>query len=278
MNDVFVYPQGEGWLIEADAREVERLAKMMKRFRLGSKYDVRVLGEDEVTVFSLWGEGASHDVKGKGFIAGCKDIRAPGLGHRLLLSAGAKLEFDTEECPEGTYTLRRYLHGVPESQDELLRETALPQESNIDYMHGISYKKGCYVGQELTVRTHHRGVVRKRILPVQLYGLNEPVPKLLEYNPTTNFEGGDIPEGTSIARFEKRGKSAGKFIKGIGNVGLALCRLNVMTPMTLGEEGDVDGYKESDEFTLGWGEEEGEKEMVKVKAFVPEWHLSPQKI
>lgn len=255
---------------------------MMKRFRLGSKYEVRVLDVDEVGVFSLWGAPSSYNGKGKGVIATCEDPRAPGMGLRLLLQGGEKLEVDTEQSSEEIYTLRRYLHGVPEGQDELIRETALPQESNIDYMSGISYKKGCYVGQELTVRTHHRGVVRKRILPVQLYGLDEPIPKTLEYKPECNYGVENIPTETSIGRFEKRGKSAGKFIRGIGNVGLALCRLKIMTPMTLGEEGDMEGYKESDEFTLEWGvegeAEEGKKELVKIKAFVPEWHLSPQKI
>lgn len=256
---------------------------MMKRFRLGSKYEVRVLDVEEVGVFSLWGS-SSYNGGGKGAIASCEDVRAPGMGRRLLLQGGQKPELDAEHASEDTYTLRRYLHGVPEGQDELLRETALPQESNIDYMNGISYKKGCYVGQELTVRTHHRGVVRKRILPVQLYGLDDPAPKILEYNPEKEFRVENIPEGTTIKPFEKRGKSAGKFIKGIGNVGLALCRLKIMTPMTLGEEGDTEGYKDSDEFTLEWGldeeleVEDGKKDMVKIKAFVPEWHLSPQKI
>lgn len=35
-------------------------------------------------------------------------------------------------------------------------------------MNGVNFRKGCYVGQELTIRTHHTGVVRKRILPMTL--------------------------------------------------------------------------------------------------------------
>jgi folate-binding protein YgfZ len=34
----------------------------------------------------------------------------------------------------------------------------------------VDFRKGCYVGQELTVRTYHTGVVRRRIYPVQIYG------------------------------------------------------------------------------------------------------------
>jgi hypothetical protein len=39
-------------------------------------------------------------------------------------------------------------------------------EYNLDGLHGISYEKGCYVGQELIARTHHKGVIRKRVFPV----------------------------------------------------------------------------------------------------------------
>jgi folate-binding protein YgfZ len=37
----------------------------------------------------------------------------------------------------------------------------------------VDFRKGCYVGQELTIRTYHTGVVRKRIVPVQIYNKDE---------------------------------------------------------------------------------------------------------
>jgi transferase CAF17, mitochondrial len=39
-------------------------------------------------------------------------------------------------------------------------------EYNLDGLNAISFAKGCYVGQELIARVHHRGVVRKRLMPV----------------------------------------------------------------------------------------------------------------
>ena len=41
-------------------------------------------------------------------------------------------------------------------------------EYNLDGLHAISFTKGCYVGQELVARTHFRGAVRKRLMPVVL--------------------------------------------------------------------------------------------------------------
>ncbi len=46
----------------------------------------------------------------------------------------------------------------------------IPLEYNLDGLNAISFTKGCYVGQELIARSHFRGVVRKRLMPVQLGG------------------------------------------------------------------------------------------------------------
>ncbi|CAL3969261.1 hypothetical protein PZA11_006145 [Diplocarpon coronariae] len=292
LNDVFIYPHSEdgteGWLIEVDAKEVQVLANHIKRYRLRSKFEVRIVEEGERSVWSVWREGEGEGEGGRtphgpatsrpdsgldGWIAkggvACEDKRAPGMGRRLLLPGGQKPPVDCEESTQDAYRLRRYLKGVPEGQDELPREHALPQESNIDFMGGIDYKKGCYVGQELTIRTHHRGVVRKRILPVMLYGKDEEAPAALEYMPRKELGVEGIPRETGIGRINKRGRSAGKFIMGMGNVGLGLCRLETMTGVQV--QGEAGAYQEGDEFKLEW-EVEGKGQIVKIKAFVPPWH------
>src|SRR5690606_18264826 len=157
------------------------------------------------------------------------------LGYRILQLGDKTPGIDLDQAPEDAYTIRRYLRGVPEGQGEMLREQSLPQESNVDFMNGIDFHKGCYVGQELTIRTKHRGVVRKRVLPCVIYDQHDAPPEALHYNPegtgtTTTAESltaDMIPQETSIGRFEKRGRSAGKWLRGVGNVGLGLCRLEI---------------------------------------------------
>lgn len=48
----------------------------------------------------------------------------------------------------------------------------MPLEYNLDALNAISYTKGCYVGQELVARTHHKGVVRKRLMPFTASGMS----------------------------------------------------------------------------------------------------------
>ncbi len=84
----------------------------------------------------------------------------------------------------------------------------------MDVMGGIDFRKGCYVGQELTIRTRHRGVVRKRVLPCMLYGEDDAMPTALEYKPDAAPPlGGDL-HGLTIGRRGKKWRSTGTFLAG----------------------------------------------------------------
>ncbi|KAK3301937.1 putative transferase CAF17, mitochondrial [Chaetomium strumarium] len=312
LHDVFVYrdvrdtshPPGHSWLLEVDAAEADRLQKHIRRYKLRAKFDVRLLDDGEGQVWQAWDDNlpaSSSSSASSSFSLLCNlgssgssgstiitlpDTRAPNLGYRILTFSPTtpdSLPFHDDISPveEDAYTIRRYLHGIPEGQAEILREQALPHESNIDRMGAIDFRKGCYVGQELTIRTEHRGVVRKRILPCLLYPPEQDNEAgMLAYSPEigTGLTAEMVPPEASIGRVGKKGRSAGKWLRGAGNLGLALCRLEIMTDIVLpGESGGV-GYKEGDEFVVGLEQQQegeggggGEERKVKIKAFVPEW-------
>ncbi|KAL2752880.1 hypothetical protein ACRALDRAFT_2074984, partial [Sodiomyces alcalophilus JCM 7366] len=301
--DVFIYPDtvglshgnkpsdprpepGTAFLIEVDAGQASALARHIRRYKLRANLNARLLDDAEATVWQAWNDPANAALPPLDALAASApadsaiafDTRAPGMGVRFVhRGVEAPPLLDLEESTEAAYTVRRYLFGVPEGQHELVREQALPQESNVDLMGGIDYRKGCYVGQELTIRTKHRGVVRKRILPCVLYGSEDPMPTELAYRPDGAASGlaESVPGEAKIESAGKRARNPGKWLRGIGNIGLALCRLETMT--------DVAGplptssYKPTDEFKIEWeaGEDDaGEKTEggnVKVKAFVPDW-------
>ncbi|MCJ1358866.1 MAG: ccr4 associated factor [Icmadophila ericetorum] len=285
----------EGFFIEVDAGGVDKLVRWLKRYKLRAKVTIRKLKEGEWNIFSVWGPNKPpfvpppttlQPIRGAGTlledIISIPDTRSPTFsGQRILLPDGSKLpdiiaatapeEEEFSEASLEQYTLRRYLHGIPEGLAEIISEHALPQESNVDYMLGVDFRKGCYVGQELTIRTHHTGVVRKRILPVRLYRGSEGedrvnVPERLEYNvqEAEALQGWGKSEGQgNVSRIGTKGRSAGKFLSRVGNVGLALCRLEQM----VGE-----GSQET-EFRVSWDGEEGLAggKDVRVKAFLPDW-------
>ncbi len=86
--------------------------------------------------------------------------RTQALGWRAVLPRDAP---PTADAAGDAYDAHRMALGVAEGA-ELSGE--LPLELNLDALGAISFTKGCYVGQELTSRTHFRGVIRKRAMPV----------------------------------------------------------------------------------------------------------------
>jgi folate-binding protein YgfZ len=65
------------------------------------------------------------------------------------------------------FRLLRYVNGIGEGL-ELPAGEMVPLEGNLDVLHGVSFHKGCYLGQELTARTHFKGILRKRLAPIVL--------------------------------------------------------------------------------------------------------------
>jgi folate-binding protein YgfZ len=274
--DVFVwtYPglheqtgmAGSEWAcyIEVDAAEVETLAKHLKRHKLRSKIAIKVLAEnpdreggtEDMQVWASWGAKDSIGESPQR-IATIHDPRF--IGDRVTMRRSLLRPLDTnsstqitDNAPLEEYHRLRYTYGVPEGQVEIPREAALPMEYNIDLAQGIDFKKGCYLGQELTIRTKHTGVVRKRVLPVGLSSASGTTPRAdsdsLAHSQIPTFEA----DGLTLdpARFDsadvkqlgddghiKKGRAAGKLISVCGNVGLALCRLEMMTSMKISTEG-----------------------------------------
>jgi folate-binding protein YgfZ len=146
-----------------------------------------VLRRSKVKIVDQSQDVASHVVYGTlnaqggppGYLS-AMDPRHPSLGMRILSLQGrdeAKFEkIMSSSFPkaEGSYNVIRKLAGVAEGS-ELAGKIAL--ESNQEFLNAVSFRKGCYLGQELTARVQYTGAIRKRIMPVVLLHTNMSVPK-----------------------------------------------------------------------------------------------------
>ncbi|KAL5612643.1 hypothetical protein BROUX41_004262 [Berkeleyomyces rouxiae] len=330
LTDVFIYADvlgvGRGepdasFLIEVDANHAPLLASHIKKYQLRAKFTTRVLDDGEVGLWAAWDGSEDGPVLDQDALQGYYDgqvVAAPDA--RLAQLCSRILAHDSSKSPAAAlgvadvapeaYRLRRYLHGIAEGQAEIVCAQALPMEVNMDLLGGINFKKGCYVGQELTIRTRHRGVVRKRLLPCVVYEARDeapPAPAQLAYAGDRDLAG-PVPRNTDIYRVAKRRiRPTGKWIAGVGNIGLALCRVDAMAGLEIpGEDADAPAtYNPFAEFDIKFqvdgkvpvevpvGSPDGIKEgpvgedgkpitevrwydgkvdqTVRVKPFVPEW-------
>lgn len=174
---------------------------------LSDKYSVAVaFGEGALERMTLPNEPARARVLGTG--VAFVDPRVTALGVRAMFPADAMQDAlaaaGLAASTEGAYDSLRLRLGIPDSSRDLLIDKTFPLDAGLDTLHAIDYSKGCYVGQELTARTHYRGTIRKRLVPVLIDG---PTPE-----PGTPVLLGDI--------------EAGEMRSAVAGVGLALLRLD----------------------------------------------------
>ena len=94
-----------------------------------------------------------------------KDPRFPKLGFRAYVKKDESDIFIKKNnlAEHNFYTDAIYEHLIPEPHQDMIQEKSFPMEYSMDKFNAISFDKGCYLGQELTARTKHRGVVRKKL-------------------------------------------------------------------------------------------------------------------
>ncbi|KYQ94199.1 putative mitochondrial transferase [Tieghemostelium lacteum] len=102
------------------------------------------------------------------------DPRHDIMGLRILMPKGVKNASELQngllskftQLPEEYYHLFRLSQGIAEGVEECQYSQVIPLEYNFDLLNGVDFHKGCYLGQELTSRTHFTGLIRKRVFPV----------------------------------------------------------------------------------------------------------------
>ena len=208
-NDMFVVSGdgGETLLLETERERAPALAKKLSMYKLRSKVTVedRAAALDVAVVF---GAGAAEALPIEGALA-FVDPRLPELGIRIIAPAGKAAELLSARgfalAPLNAYDALRLELGVPDGSRDLMVDKALLLESGFDELNGIDWKKGCYMGQELTARTKYRGLVKKRLFPVRVEG-TMPAP------------------GSPI---HLDGQEVGEMRSGTGNLGLAMLKIDI---------------------------------------------------
>jgi len=151
-----------------------QVLSLLRRYRLRAQVDIDDVGDEFEVAVKGFG-GGSGEVEDEGgekekeekeeWPRDPRGLRA--LGFRTVLPSASLSASSSASASSSSYAAARYALGVAEGA-ELEPGRGTPLEANLDGLRGVSFTKGCYVGQELVARAHFRGQVHKRVMPVKV--------------------------------------------------------------------------------------------------------------
>jgi len=205
--DFLISRSDDGFILETQISQRDALVKRFSMYKM--RADVTLTSLDAVGTMVIWGEDVSA--------SGLKDMRFAKAGVDLRrVAAGTTSEDAT------AYHRLRIENGIAEAGSDFALSDTFPHDIMLDMNGGVSFKKGCYVGQEVVSRMQHRSTARRRIVIVKADGA--------------------LP--VSGAELLADGKLAGVLGSAVGSQGLALARIDKLgdaiaegKPLTIGDIG-----------------------------------------
>ena len=224
--DLFVWRRPDGFWIDCAKDQAADLAKKLTMFKLRSKVTIDGKGDD-LGVAAAWG-GALEASPGPAF----RDPRHDQLGYRIV---APRARLDNFPDDMNAYERHRILLGVPKGGVDFAYGDAFVHDANLDLLHGVDFDKGCYVGQEVVSRVHHRNSARKRVVKVHFYGDPPPVGSELSAGAApigtiTSLSGHD---GLATARIDRLAEAEAAHMPVLAGetlVGIALPSANDVRP------------------------------------------------
>ena len=214
LHDFFIAPWEERLIIDCEALRAADLARRLLMYKLRAQISIEQ--KPDLTVYAAFGAdtalalglepGAGAARPFDGGIA-FNDPRLTEAGARIILPSGgaeaALIEAGFNGTDRAAYDRHRLNLGLPDGSRDMEIDKSILLECGFEELNGVDFEKGCYLGQEVTARTKHRGLIKKRLLPVDIDGTPP--------EPGTPLMLGDMEAG------EMRSSS--------GDVGLALIRI-----------------------------------------------------
>jgi folate-binding protein YgfZ len=186
LYDFFVTKQGDGLHLECEGgARTQDLMNRLNHFKLRSKVTLELSDNIDIYYTSVQTD------------EGYADPRHTALGFRT------RLKPDLPEQDFSDWDSLRISLTIPDGSRDLDIEKSTLEDARIDMLNGVSYTKGCYLGQELTARIHHRGLAKRHLYALQTPEQFLPAP------------GADITSN---------GKVIGEMKSSCGSIGLALIR------------------------------------------------------
>jgi folate-binding protein YgfZ len=151
MFEFLIWRDGTDYVLETSAEQQDTLLRRLTMYKLRAPVDLKVDDAEGVSVF--WDENAPDGA--------IKDSRFAKAGISLYRLAGPSVSGDAS-----SYDALRIATGIVVAGADYALQDAFPHDVLMDVNDGVSFKKGCFVGQEVVSRMKHRGTARRRVVIV----------------------------------------------------------------------------------------------------------------
>ncbi|MDX2307218.1 MAG: folate-binding protein [Hyphomicrobium sp.] len=161
---MFVVSDGDRFLIDVALSSAAALVKRLALYKLRADVTITDVSA-RLRVLAEWGGSPGDEDQGTRPTGhSFTDPRHQSLGRRILVERNTALP--ARPIDVAAYVAHRISLGVPDAEVDFPLGDTYPHDANFDLQNGVSFTKGCYVGQEIVARMQHKSVVRKRIVRV----------------------------------------------------------------------------------------------------------------
>ena len=157
--DFVIWRDGADLLLETDVSQRDGLIRRLTMYKLRAPIEISAEPDSGVSVF--WRTDQIVD--------GILDDRFARAGVTLVRQPGRHSDGDA-----GAYQALRIANGIAVAGEDYPLQDAFPHDVLMDFNGGLSFRKGCYVGQEVVSRMQHRGTARRRLATVHADGALPP--------------------------------------------------------------------------------------------------------
>lgn len=177
--DLFLFMKDGSYIVDISTGYIEDFLKKIKMYKLRSEVEIEDISSDyEVAclIGSKVAEKYSDEFKEGNIMEFCKGIayidpRSKNLYARSVIERDNKYQaFHAQQFTLSNieqYHRIRIANNIPEGEYDLSQEGSFPLQFRMLKLNGVDFNKGCYVGQEVTARTHHRGKLRKTVFVLE---------------------------------------------------------------------------------------------------------------
>ncbi|WP_262691040.1 CAF17-like 4Fe-4S cluster assembly/insertion protein YgfZ [Kordiimonas aestuarii] len=153
MYDMIIAAEGDDLLLDVEATRKDDLLRRLMMYKL--RADVTITDEPSLSVWAMWEATGTDGVL-------IDDPRDARLGARLIADKAPS----ADKLPAEKYEAKRLSLGVPDSSRDMAVEKYFWLETDAERLNGVSFTKGCFIGQELTARMKHRTALKKKLVAV----------------------------------------------------------------------------------------------------------------